>query len=231
MSDTKKTDLELWNKWRASRSPADLELLMKQMMPIIKRETLRWSSVASPFVLENQAKQIAIEAFNTYNPAVGTLLSTHLTARLQKLSRTGYQSQSTLSVPEHQRLTFNKYRAAVVHLEDINGRKPELHDVADYLAISPKKLQTIVETVGKRELIESGDGPEFAQYIPDDILDLAVSEMSPVQKKIFCYRTGYGGSTKLNATRIMSELKLTQGQLSYQLSQIKALLQRAQQLR
>jgi DNA-directed RNA polymerase specialized sigma subunit len=231
MSETRKTDIELWNRWKATRSAADLEALMKQMMPIIKRETMRWSSVASSFVLENQAKQIAIEAFNTYNPAAGALLSTHLTARLQKLSRTGYQSQSTLSVPEHQRLTFNKYRAAVVHLEDINGRKPELHDVADYLAISPKKLQSIVETVGTRELIESGDGPEFVQYIPDDILDLAVSEMTPVQKQIFSYRTGYDGQPKLNATQIMSRLTLTQGQLSYQLSQIKALLKRAQQLR
>jgi len=231
MTDTKKTDIELWQRWKASQSPADLEALMNQMMPIIRRETQRWSSVASDFVLMNQAKQIAIEAFRTYNPAAGTLLSTHLTARLQKLSRTGYQSQSTLSVPEHQRLTYNKYRAAVTHLEDINGRKPEIQDVADYLAISPKKLQSIVETVGKRELIESGEGPGFVQYVPDDILDLAVAEMTPLQKQIFAYRTGYGNEPRLNATEIMRRLKITQGQLSYQLIQIKALLARAQKLR
>jgi hypothetical protein len=55
--------------------------------------------------------------------------------------------------------------------------------------------------------------------------------MSPVQKQIFRMRTGYEGTPISNASKIMRELKLTQGQLSYQLIQIKALLQRAQRLR
>lgn len=231
MSETKDRDLELWRAWQRTRSPADLDALMRQMLPILRRETMRWSSLAPSYVLENEAKALAIQAFGKYNPAAGTALSTYLTNSLQKLSRTAYQNQSTLSVPEHMRLGYNQYLAAQRHLTDINGRKPDIHDVADYLAMSPKRLQSLVETVGKRELTESGEGPEFVKDIPDDVLDLAVSEMSPVQKQIFRMRTGYEGTPISNASKIMRELKLTQGQLSYQLIQIKALLQRAQRLR
>lgn len=232
----KDKDLELWQAWNKSKSTPDLEALMKQMAPILRRETARWSSLAPAYVLENEAKRIAIAAFAKYNPHAGAALSTYLTSALQKLSRTAYQNQSTLSVPEHQRLGYNQFLAAQTHLTDLNGgRKPELADVADYLSMSPKKLQVLVETVGKRELTESGEGPEFVKDIPDDVLDLAVSEMTPLQKEIFKRRTGYerGHLPKpiQNAATIQRELKITQGQLSYQLLQIKALLVRAQRLR
>ncbi|NDB26301.1 MAG: DUF552 domain-containing protein, partial [Actinobacteria bacterium] len=113
---------------------------------------------------------------------------------LQKLSRTAYKSQSTLSVPEEQRLTFNRYNSAVKLLEDQNGIKPTLHDVADYLAIKPKKLQTIVENVQRKEFMESGEGPGFVHHDESDVIDLAYGDMTPLQRQIFELRTGYNNT-------------------------------------
>jgi DNA-directed RNA polymerase specialized sigma subunit len=222
----------LWRAWKKSPTPQNLEALIQQLMPIIRRETGRWSTLVPPYVLENEAKIITIKACETYNPNAGAALSTHVINQLQKLSRTAYKNQSALSVPEHQRLTFNQYNAAQRHLEDLNGRKPTLEDTADYLAMKPKNLRLIVENVGKRELMESGEGPAFIKDTHDDVIHLAFAEMNPIQKRIFEMRTGYNGiPIAKDANTILKRLNLTQGQLSYQINTMKPLLERAQRLR
>jgi hypothetical protein len=232
MTPTKDADLAAWRQWKQAPTPQNLEVLIKQLMPIIRRESGRWSSVVPSYILENEAKLLTIKACQSYNPNAGAALSTHVVNSLQKLSRTAYKNQSSLSVPEQQRLTFNQYTAAVRHLEDLNGTRPSLHDIADYMSIRPKHLQKIVENVGRRELIESGEGPEFVKDQHEDILHLAHADMTPLQKKIFEMRTGYNNTpVAKDAKTILKTLNISQGQLSYQLNAMKPLLERAQRLR
>lgn len=232
MNETKNKDLELWKAWKQSRSQYDLEALIKQMTPVIRRETARWSNIVPQTMLENEAKLLAIKAFETYNPAAGTALATHLTNHLQKLSRIAYARQASVSVPEQKRLTFNNYMRAKSQLEDMHGRPPTLDEVADHMRLPPKRLQSVVELVGKREYMESGDGPAFMMLMDDpEVVHLAYHDMTPVQRRIFEMRTGYNGNAVKNAAGIMHETGLTQGQLSYQLNQIKSLLEKAQRLR
>ncbi len=232
MDDPKAKDLELWRKWKQTQSEADLDALIKQMWPVMRRETGRWAAIVSPSFLDNEAKLLAIKAFNSYNPNAGATLSTHLTNQLKKLSRVAYARQSTLSVPEQKRLIYNQYNHAYRQLEDQTGRPPTLNDIADHMRLPPKRLQSIVNTVGKKEFMESSDGPAFVQHMDDpEVIDLAYHDMTPVQKKIFEMRTGYGGNAVKSGAGIMQATGLTQGQLSYQLNQIKELLERAQRLR
>ena len=232
MTPTKDKDLDLWKAWKASRSQYDLEALLKQMAPVMRRETLRWASIMAPAKLENEAKLLAIKAFETYNPNAGTALATHVTNHLQKLSRSAYARQSTVSVPEQKRLLFNNYMRARSQLEDATGRPPSLDEIADHMRLPPKRLQAVVDVVGKREYMESGDGPSFLMHMDDpEVVHLAYHDMTPTQKKIFEMRTGYGGNAVKGGAAIMHATGLTQGQLSDQLNQIKQLLERAQQLR
>jgi DNA-directed RNA polymerase sigma subunit (sigma70/sigma32) len=232
MSETKSKDQELWKKWKQTRSPMDLEALMKQMAPVLRRETSRWSSIVPATMLENEAKLLAIKAFESYNPRAGTALSTHLVNQLQKLSRMAYARQSSVSVPEQKRLIFNNYNKIKSQLEDVHGRPPTLDEVADHMRLPPKKLQGVIDLVGKREYMESGDGPSFLMFMDDpEVVHLAFHDMTPQQKRIFEMRTGYGGNAVKSGAGIMHELGLTQGQLSYQLNQIKQLLEKAQRLR
>jgi DNA-directed RNA polymerase specialized sigma subunit len=232
MTPDKSEDIALWRAWKQAPSPQNLEALIKQLMPLIRRETSRWGSLVPPYVLENEAKKLTIKACESYNPMAGTALSTHVINQLQKLSRTAYKNQSSLSVPEQQRLTFNRYSAAQRHLEDLNGRKPSLEELGDYLAIKPKKLQMIVENVGKRELIESGEGPAFVKDEHDDVLHLAFADMTPLQKRIFEMRTGYNGVPVAKDAKVITKaLNITQGQLSYQINAMKPILERAQRMR
>lgn len=226
-------DLLLWERWKKTKSQYDLEALMRQMMPVIRSQTQQYARRVSSFVLDAEAKKLALGAFETYDPTRGVLLSTHLTARLQKLSRLAYERQSTLSIPEHQRIDFNRINRAVVDYEDEHGRKPTMDELSDHLALPPTHIQKILTNVGRKEFMESGDGPTFQQDTDDDVIHLAYHDMTPLQRQIFERRTGYNGTSMPDTRKIrkgdeiMKELGLTQGQLSYQVKKIEELLRLA----
>ncbi len=230
-------DLILWEKWYKSRSQYDLELLMKQMMPVIRNYTQQYARRVSPVALDSEAKKLALGAFETFDPARGILLSTHLVARLQKLSRHAYERQSTVSIPEHQRIDFNRINRAKADLEDEFGRRPTMPELADHLALPIPHIEKILGNVGRKEFMESGEGPTFQQANDDDLIHLAYNDMTPLQKQIFEMRTGYNGTTIPDTRKIrkgaeiVRELGVTQGQLSYQVQMITQILQRASRLR
>jgi DNA-directed RNA polymerase specialized sigma subunit len=224
-------DRELWERWHRSRSTADLEALMKQVAPLLRRETGKWANVAPLFLLENEAKRLALKAFESYDPAMGTQLNTHLINQLMKLSRYGYSRQSTLSVPEGHRVTFNKYVRVKSELEDQLGHPPTLDHIADHMGLPPSRLIGIVKNVERRELLESGEGPAFQALTDDDLIHLAYHDMAPLQQRIFELRTGYNGHSIKDGKGIMQELGISQGVLSGHLGKIKSKLEEMQKLR
>lgn len=220
--DTKEKDIELWRQWKRTGSIPDLEALMAHMRPVILREVNKWSSLVSPLVLEAEAHKIALEAFKTYDSNKGVLLSTHLVARLMKLSRSAYAHQSTVSVPEHQRLSYNRIQRIKAQLEDELGHAPTMTHLADHMGMPVPKLQQLMTNVGKRELLESGEGPTFQrqQDRVGELIELAYSKLTPRQKDVYDYRTGSHAKPQLSNPQIMSRLNLTQGVLSYEREKI-----------
>jgi DNA-directed RNA polymerase specialized sigma subunit len=178
-----------------------------------------------------EAKKLALEAFNSFDPNRGVKLSTHVTNRLQKLSRIAYARQSTVSIPEHQRITFNRYQRTVARLEDELGHPPTIQHIADHMAMPVPKLQSILHNVARKEFLESGEGPAFQHYNDDDLIHLAYQDMTPSQKRIFELRTGYNGHPVQDGKQIQHTLGITQGQLSYELGKIKTHLEQMQRLR
>lgn len=232
MSTYKDKDVELWTAWKRARTPQATDALLAQFAPLIAREVGRWSNVAPRFLLENEAKSLALKAFDSYDPRHGAALGTHVTNGLMKLSRTAYARQSTLSVPEAKRLTFNNIHREHRRLEDELGRPPTLDELSDHVRLPPTRVQALMREVGKRELMESGEGPSFVQHVDDpEIMHLAWHDLTPVQRKIFEMRTGYNETPIASGAKIMQATGLTQGQLSHQLGKIKDTLARAQALR
>lgn len=234
MNETKSKDILLWEQWKRTGSSADLDALLRQMEPILRREVGRWSRVAPVFLLENEAKRLAIKAFHDYDPkhVPPTALASHVTNHLMKLSRTAYARQSILTVPEAKRLDFNNINRERTRLEDHLGRPPSLEELADHMRLPPTRIQALSAEVAKREYMESGEGPSFVQHLDDpEVVHLAWHDMTPVQRQIFEHRTGYGGAPVLRGPQIMKATGLTQGQLSHQLGKIKDVLVKAQGLR
>jgi DNA-directed RNA polymerase specialized sigma subunit len=215
-------DLELWKQWKKTKTTYDLERLMQQVKPLLDREISKWSAIGSRLLLENTAKRLALKAFEEYDPNRGVKLSTYLINALQKLSRTAYERQNSVSVPEYQRLTFNKFLHVKTQLADELGQEPTIQHIADHLAIPVPRLKAIIANVGKKELMESGEGPVFqVEHDNTNIIELAYQQLTPIQKQIFDLRTGKHGAAEAKSdAEIKLKLNITQSVLSYQLRKI-----------
>lgn len=222
----KNKDLELWTKWKRTQNPADLQLLLNQMEPIIAREVNRWSNSMSRSLLESEGKRLAVEAFQTYDPKQGTALSTYVASRLPKLSRLTYSHMNAARMSETQVMLFHTYNTGLNALRDQHGREPTHDELADHLGWSPKKLTTFQQQAHRKEFVESEEHPDDDSS-EDHLVDFIYHDLTPQQKKIFEYTTGYGGAKKKSGQEIMKELGLTQGQLSYQKNLIVTAVERA----
>jgi DNA-directed RNA polymerase specialized sigma subunit len=232
MSTTTDQDLMLWQRWHRSKSMTDLEALFKQFNGLIEQQAAKWSSVAPLVLMRNEAKKSVMESFEKYDPMRGVQLSTFVTSRLQKLSRTAYERQSTLKIPEHHRITFNQYRNIHAELENEEGAPPSIDRVADRMGLPVKKLRTMIGNVQRRELMESGEGPSFQiEHDGAELVEFAYHQMSTRQKAIFDHRTGSHNVKECKSDKeLMEKTGLTQGILSYELTKIKQLLDQAKNL-
>lgn len=226
MIPVKTTDTELWRQWKKTKNPVDLQRLLTQMNPIILREVNKWAPSMSRSYLESEGKRLAVEAFESYDPNQGTALSTYVASRLPKLSRVVYATQNTARLSETKNLLFHTYFTAANDLRERHGREPTNDELADHLGWSPKKLERFQRQSQRKEFVESEDHPD-AEDAEDHLVDFIYHDLTPLQKSIFEYSTGYQGKPKLSGSDIMKKLKITQGQLSYQKTLIVQIVNRA----
>lgn len=215
MNPLKATDTELWRRWKKTRSSDDLQKLLTQMNPILLREVNKWAPSMSRSYLEAEAKRLAVEAFEQYDPNQGTALSTYVASRLPKLSRVVYATQNTARLSETKNLLFHTYHTASNELRDRHGREPTNEELADHLNWGVKKLETFQRQSQRKEFVESEDHPEN-EDAEDHLVDYIYHDLTPLQKSIFEHSTGYQGKPVLSGSEMMKKLKVTQGQLSYQ---------------
>jgi len=219
-------DTVLWHKWNKTKSPQDLEALVNHLDPLIQAEVNRRAGTLSRDMLVTQAKVLTVKAIRSYDPKFNTKLSTHVTNQLQKLSRVNYAHQNAARIPEHTMLQFHSYNIAKEDFKSENGRDPTVHEMADSLKWSPKKVEQFQTQFGRPELLESIDTPAgmFVAATHDPRVEYVFMSMSPRQQLIFEYTTGYHGVERLSNTAIMKKLKITQGVLSYEKNKIREML-------
>lgn len=215
LNPVKNKDIELWRKWKKTKSPTDLQMLLDQMSGILSREINKWAPSMSRSYLEGEAKRLAVDAFENYDPNQGTAISTYVASRLPKLSRVVYATQNTARLSETKNLLFHTYHTAGNELRDRLGREPNNDELADHLGWSTKKLEQFQRQSQRKEFIESEDHPE-SEDAEDHLTDFIYHDLTPLQKSIFEYTTGYQGKPILSGSDIMKKLRITQGQLSYQ---------------
>jgi DNA-directed RNA polymerase specialized sigma subunit len=225
MLNTKQTDLKLWEKYKESGSPADRDALIKHLDPLLRKQVAKWAGNVPQNTLMTQAKLLAAKALDTYNPDRGAALSTHVVNGLAPLSRTVYTYQNVARIPENITLKLNSYNAAKDHLITTLGRDPNTDELHQELGWNANELSRMDKYV-RKDLVESVGGLNDNFYgsnasDEDDILASLYFSLTPQEKKIFEYTTGYSGKAILSNSEIMEKLGLSQAQLSYQKALLK----------
>jgi hypothetical protein len=214
-------DTELWREWKKSPTDANMQNLLRQLNPLIQRSVNQWAGTLARPLLELEAKTLAAEAIKSFDPKRGAKLGTHVTNRLQKLSRINYTYQNVARAPEYQALQFHTYNLAESALKDSLGRDPTFDELSDELGWSSSQLRNFQRGM-RKEFVESGEVPPFFDTPSgeDGLIDFVYNDLSPLQKQIFEHTTGYGGAKTMNNPQLMRKLKLSQGQLSYRKKQL-----------
>ena len=215
-------DIVLWKTWKRTRAPADLQALLRQMNGVMQKEVNRWSGAIARESLEIEAAVLAKQAFETYDPKMGTKLSTHVSNYLQKLSRDVYTHQNLARLPEYQTLKVQAYQRAHTDLEGRLGRPPTVAELSDHMAWSQPAVEQLRKQL-RKETVESLDMstmPAYGRSNNDVMVDLIYHDLNPMQKSIFEHTTGYGGAPILSGKELTTKLKMTQGQLSYEKKKI-----------
>lgn len=226
--DRKDRDLELWHKYQEEDDDEALRTLINdQLDPLIQSRVNKWSGGLPRPALELKAKQHAYDAIENYDPDRGAALSTHVTNRLQKLSRDVYNHQEAVRIPEYKQTKKNAYKKAFEQLKGELGRDPTNDELADELGWSKARVNE-VQALMQDELVESEDvgagmfeqNDVYGSGNDDEIVEYIYHDLSPEEKLIFEHSTGYSGKEILSNPELREKLDLTQGQLSYRKSKL-----------
>lgn len=214
-------DLRAWREWRQNPTNQQLGRVLRRVDPLVQKEVNRWSGSLARPVLEIEAQRLAADAIRSYSPNRGASLGTHIANRLKKLSRLPYTHQNIARIPEYQMLKYHTYNSAKEALRDRSGREPTVDELAQELAW-PKQQAAAYEKGIRRELIESGEIPPIFDTDSGEMgmVDYVYEDLSPEQKLLFEYTTGYGGKPILSNPELRRKLGVSQGQLSYRKRQL-----------
>ena len=194
LTTSKAKDIVLWEQWNRTKSPQDLQALLNHLQPLINQQVNRWAGGLSRDALEMQAKVLAVEAIKTYNPAMGASLGTHVTNRLQKLSRLVYTHTNALRLPEHKAISMTTFSVAQDMLRSDLGREPTHVELADHLGWTQHRVREFQRAYDRRELLGSGEfnPAQFPVADQDDpIISFVYHDMEPKQQRLFEHITGY----------------------------------------
>ena len=220
------TDLTVWQEYKRNPSSVNKEKLLRRFDGVINNQVNKWAGPVSRDVLLNEARLLAGKAFDTFNPAAGASLATYLTNQLLPLSRVVYTYQNTVRMPENVTQKIRTFNLANNTLKVSLGREPTTDELHNELGWSASDI-TRIRDYNKRDLLESGPAVtgDFYTADRDDEDDMILGgiyfELSPEEKKLFEYTTGYNGAKILSNPEIMQRMNVTQAQLSYKKVQLR----------
>lgn len=204
---------ELYSQWQMDQSPETLGSVLKALDPAIVQEVQNYQGPKK--VLHIRAKQLALGAIKTYDPAKGANLRTWVTSQLQPLSRYG-QSLAPVKMPE-----LSGRKAAEIHrtyetMHDRMGRYPNDDELADEIGISKAKLDklrkmrsfsTSESAYAATDTDDEVDMPSVSSHDAENYASESVyRSLDPREKVIMDWKTGAHGKEELSNAEIAARL-------------------------
>lgn len=168
--------------------------------------------------MQLEAKRIAAEAVNDFDPSQGVALATFVTTRVkQRLSRYVGTYQNTARLPEAQIQKIGPIREAVADLTTRLGREPSTEEIADHLGLSLKHVARIRKNLRADLLEETGGLGNLDVYEQDEGFDRAMMvyyQLTNQEKQVFDYLLGAHGQQRLRPLEIANRLGISAARVS-----------------
>lgn len=234
---------DAFNAWQQSQDPKTTGDLLRAVDPVIRAGVRSFGGgAANSPTLYAQARKLALDAFNTYDPQKAPL-KPHLMSNLQRLRRVSLQEQQIVRMPEQVARDRYNVDTATKELEDQLGRPPSDLELADHTGLSLKRLGHIRR--GSRPLAEStlmqqsryddsrggyqaGVESLDANYTPQ--MEFVHHDLNPTDQFIMERSFGLHGNPIMSATDIARKLKISPAAVSQRMARIQAQLDQLQDM-
>jgi len=225
-----------YSAWKAKPTPANAGKVLGELKSDIDASLRNYGGSAAE-TLRTQANLVALKALEDYDEEKGASKRTHVRNSLHKLTRIRNERSNVMHIPENvqmERAHLNQVQEEFMAEFD---REPNLHELADRSKFSPKQIQRIRQykptsaqsrsTGEEGDLLLKGDNKRSAY---DMWLDYVYFELDPIDKKVYEYSTGYGGSEKLSKGDIAKKLKISAPAVSKRINKILAKIEEGEEL-
>ena len=200
-----------WERWKSTGSKQDLSVAMKQMSPAID-EVARANPGLSPSLLRSKAKVRVYEAFQTYDPAAGASLSTHVRNHLKPMTIRSHNEARAMPKGRFIEEATRDYHFKFKELSEMNLEAPGTDEMADAMKISRERSSELMRRMRSFEVPEGGmDGAAIPedQTIENRRLKMwteyVYQDMSPRDKKMLDMRMGRNGYEQMGMDDIARE--------------------------
>ena len=221
----KSTPPEAYTAWQADPSPGNFTSLWDTLKPVVGNAMTSFGG--SDPKLRTRARILTAQALQSYDPAKGASLNTHVYNHLQRLQRYRAERGRVTHVPEGARLDAANVLRFESEYTDRHGFEPPDATISDNLGISVKRVQG---SRGNSELSESqmtsekGDVPGVDREAQDVWRDYVYHDLDDRSKRIYEWTTGYGGAKILPKKEIAQRLGISQAAVSSRVSRIQTMI-------
>ena len=199
--------------------------LLKELEPTITKAVSAYAGGDPAY--KTQARILALEAVNSYDPSKGAALSTHVYGNLRRLQRISAQRGNLTKIPENVSLERLQIQRAMREWVADTGEDPTTEQLATVTGLSRKRIDAVmnnkpvvpdslIQTPEGESLVASNDSQKALDMYNHAIYD----EFDATDKKIYEWCTGYGKGEKLPNTEIARRLKISPAAVSQRLSKI-----------
>jgi DNA-directed RNA polymerase sigma subunit (sigma70/sigma32) len=155
---------------------------------------------------------MVLKALQTYDPARGTQINTHIGHELKHLNRYVIEYQNVGKIPENRGIAISRFQNIKSNLTEDLGREPTVTELADALMWSEAEVERMQTELRSDILIQQGKEEAFFDtgFNPTDkkmdIVQFVYYQSGPEEKKILEYIFGLGGNPKLLIPEIAERL-------------------------
>jgi RNA polymerase primary sigma factor len=216
MNDLKQNEIDVWKQWKKTKDPIYANQLLTSLDPFLQFNVNRFSSAPLPRpAIESQARLLALKAFETYNPKMGTQLNTHVGHELKHLQRYVLEYQNVGKIPENRGIAISKFKNIKSNLTEDLDREPTVLELSDALDWSPHEVERMQSELRADLNVSQGKEEAFfdSQFnMTDqarDVVEYVYWSSPPKEQKIMEYWFGIGGNPKHTLEETAKKLRMT----------------------
>jgi DNA-directed RNA polymerase specialized sigma subunit len=220
-SKRKGTPPQEYTDWKANPNDQTYQSMMKYLDPTIQSGIKSYAQGDKS--LQVRANILATQAVHGWDPSKGAAIKTHVFNNLKGLQRYRNKRSAVVHIPENVRTDAVKVKRYIKNFESERGYEPSDAEVSDALSMSLKRIQKSKrgELPVSQYVDERGDATMSQARDPYSIWqDYVYHDLSPTNRKIYEWTTGYGGNKQLSRTEIAKRLKISTAAVSMRVSTI-----------